>query len=81
MMNLFIAWRRYIDSVGAMLVWARSGGKEKGMVLVFSVVKDEPCVYSFRQRDLTRLTTSTGSYLPTSMAYATTRRRPALGGI
>ncbi|KAG6508842.1 hypothetical protein ZIOFF_034224 [Zingiber officinale] len=74
-LNEFVYSLEKAESVGRMLVC--DGGKEKGMVLVFSV-KFEAYVYSFRQRDLKRLTTSTGSYYPTFMAYANTLQ-PASG--
>ncbi|XP_074563652.1 uncharacterized protein LOC141820263 [Curcuma longa] len=63
------------EGVGTMLVC--DGGKEKGMVLVFSV-RDEVYVYSFRQKDLTRLATRPGPWHPTFFAYANTLR-PACG--
>ncbi|XP_074561711.1 F-box protein CPR1-like [Curcuma longa] len=53
------------------------GGKEKGMILVFSV-NGEAYVYSFRQKDLTRLPTRPGPCFPTFFAYANTLR-PACG--
>ncbi|XP_074565100.1 uncharacterized protein LOC141821629 [Curcuma longa] len=49
------------EGVGTMLVC--DGGKEKGMVLVFSV-RDEVYVYSFRQKDLTRLATRPDPWYP-----------------
>ncbi|XP_074561712.1 uncharacterized protein LOC141818010 [Curcuma longa] len=60
------------EGVWTMLVC--DGGKEKGMLLVFSVNR-EAYVYSFRQKDLTRLPTRSGRAFPTLFTYANTLRR------
>ncbi|XP_042396796.1 uncharacterized protein LOC121984321 [Zingiber officinale] len=74
--NEFVYWEKPEAVVGSMLVC--NGGREKGMLLVFSV-EDEAYVYSFKLRDLTKLATNMGSYFPKFTAYANTLR-PACGG-